>query len=251
MSSISLFPNPETSILRFCSTPLLVDIVRQSGRSVLSLERELGVGEGTLRDILHRGKTAIHRDAYWLSLMLDADIDVLFVISKQSAALLARWENGQIMTVDGPNARFWSKVRRPSTDNPDACWEWDANRKNGYGQYHVNGRSPQIASRYAYELTFGPIPDGLGVLHRCDNPPCCNPMHLFLGTNLDNINDMLRKGRNRSGNVFKLTDEQVREIRRRRAPSRSEKQKVAAEFGISLRYLYQLLRGDARPDPTP
>lgn len=90
-------------------------------------------------------------------------------------------------------ARFWAKVNKTPT-----CWLWTANRlPKGYGVINVGGRagSQQLAHRVSWELHFGPIPDGLWVLHRCDNPPCVRPDHLFLGTVQDNVDDMVTKGR--------------------------------------------------------
>lgn len=93
--------------------------------------------------------------------------------------------------------RFWSKVKKTET-----CWVWTAGTfkyRNGYGQFRVRrGDPPAYAHRFAWELVNGPIPQGLHVLHRCDNPPCVNPAHLFLGTQIDNYRDMVSKGRSRS-----------------------------------------------------
>jgi hypothetical protein len=82
---------------------------------------------------------------------------------------------------------------------PDECWEWTGARFP-YGYGHIAG-SPKLgeprnlyAHRVAYELGFGPIPKGLFVCHSCDNPPCCNPKHLWLGTALDNARDRDAKG---------------------------------------------------------
>lgn len=93
--------------------------------------------------------------------------------------------------------RFWSKV---AIANPDECWVWQAGLDNkGYGRFaarlETNQSPNQIASRIAYMLTHGSIQKSDCVLHRCDNPPCCNPAHLFLGTLKDNTQDMWRKGR--------------------------------------------------------
>lgn len=88
-----------------------------------------------------------------------------------------------------PEERFWAKVEK----GPD-CWEWKAFRNKGYGKFTYNGRM-YLAHRLSWILTNGPIPDGLGVLHSCDNPPCVNPDHLFLGTQLDNMRDASNKGR--------------------------------------------------------
>ena len=84
------------------------------------------------------------------------------------------------------------------------------------------------ANRMAWEETYGPIPDGLHVLHRCDNPPCCNPGHLFLGTHSDNNEDKARKGRN-SG---KLSPQSATEIRQKHANG-SRVCALAREFGVS------------------
>ncbi len=77
----------------------------------------------------------------------------------------------------------------------DGCWEWQAQRdKDGYGRIERVGRVFR-AHRAAYELAYGPIPDGLQVCHTCDNPPCIRPDHLFLGTSRDNWQDSIDKGR--------------------------------------------------------
>lgn len=86
--------------------------------------------------------------------------------------------------------RFWAKVRVAP-----GCWEWAAAKNGkGYGRIYAWGKQ-QSAHRVSYALAYGPIPLGLFVLHHCDNPGCVNPNHLFLGTQKDNIHDMLRKGR--------------------------------------------------------
>jgi hypothetical protein len=86
--------------------------------------------------------------------------------------------------------RFWSKV---DVCGPDECWEWTAYRlPAGYGTF---GRPTTTTHRIAWQLTNGPIPEGMFVCHKCDNPPCVNPAHLFVGTQQDNLRDMWSKGR--------------------------------------------------------
>lgn len=92
--------------------------------------------------------------------------------------------------------RFWSKVNK----NDTGCWLWTANRvKFGHGQFTFRDRDRKqhhvIAHRAAWELSYGRIPDGLCVLHRCDVPACQRPDHLFLGSQQDNLNDARTKGR--------------------------------------------------------
>lgn len=89
--------------------------------------------------------------------------------------------------------RFMEKVM-PVTEMP-GCWIWDACRlPSGYGKFGI-GRRTFLAHRISYQLFRGPVPDHICVLHRCDLPCCVNPGHLFLGTNADNTQDMIDKGR--------------------------------------------------------
>jgi hypothetical protein len=96
----------------------------------------------------------------------------------------------------------------------DECWPWQSSANpKGYGT-HVRIDGEQLAHRSAYRVWVGPIPDGLCVLHHCDNPICCNPKHLFLGDNNDNTQDMIRKGRSKSfGRPRSLQPDDVRLIR--------------------------------------
>ncbi len=91
--------------------------------------------------------------------------------------------------------RFWSKVRQSG-----GCWIWTAGlSKSGYGKFAPSHRQTVGAHRVSYELFNGEIPDGMCVLHRCDNPPCVNPHHLFLGTQVDNVADRNSKNRQARG----------------------------------------------------
>lgn len=102
--------------------------------------------------------------------------------------------------------RLWSHVDRINDDNEETCWPWRGPEyRGGYGSLLFMGRR-ETAPRAIYEAEHGPIPGGMSVCHRCDNPPCCRPSHLFLGTPKDNSEDMLAKGRARgqqySGEMF-------------------------------------------------
>ena len=150
-----------------------------------------------------------------------------------------------------PSVRFWSHVAK--TNNPDDCWEWMAykskGRDGGYGKLAIN-KKPYSAHRYAWIITFGEIPDGLWVLHKCDNRACCNPNHLFLGTHQDNMNDKVNKGRASSlaGEInpsHKLTIEQVKYIKERYAQGGIGWQKLAKEVGISKRQVGRIIKGQS------
>ena len=136
--------------------------------------------------------------------------------------------------------RFWSKVQRGN-----GCWLWMAKReRRGYGRLEHKGKS-LIASRVAWELTNGPIPQGLLVLHRCDNPPCVNPDHLFLGTTQDNVTDKMTKGRH-YGN-HKLIADQVREIREAYATGSTTLMKLSHQYGVSFSQIHRIVTGESWP----
>ena len=116
---------------------------------------------------------------------------------------------------------------------PGECWTWDrCVDAKGYGVLRV-GKKRKFAHRVSWEAHRGVIPDGLCVCHRCDNPPCTNPEHLFLGTNADNVADMVSKGRQRGGARegvrTKLTAADVLSIRADGRPQRV----IAKDYGVS------------------
>lgn len=116
---------------------------------------------------------------------------------------------------------------------PNGCWRWTASLgTTGYGQIKGHGRDMVSSHRAAFEVWVGPIPAGLYVCHRCDNPACINPDHLFLGSHADNMADMRKKGRNACGErhgTSRLRAEQVLAIRAAAGRHRD----VAARFGVS------------------
>ncbi len=157
---------------------------------------------------------------------------------------------GQRLTIE---ERFWRYVNKDgpipsSCPERGPCWVWTGAR-NGHTQwqYGVLGKtsctdSASLAHRVSWELHVGPIPEGKLVCHRCDNPPCVNPAHLFIGGYIENAEDMMSKGRHpfcgdghQHGEKNKhsvLTDDIVREIRRRRDAGQKRRQ-VADELFIN------------------
>lgn len=105
--------------------------------------------------------------------------------------------------------RFWDKVDRREVDD---CWPWKRFTHKGYGKFQHNGKS-QRAHRVSWQLIHGDIPKGMCVCHRCDNPTCCNPVHLYLGTMADNTKDRDSKGRGKPfGHASKTVDGMYRDF---------------------------------------
>ena len=135
--------------------------------------------------------------------------------------------------------RFWSKVDKRG---PDECWEWQGPTiPKGYGQMRVGSRTDwsrttKLAHRIAFELVNGPIPDGLHVMHLCNNKLCCNPAHLKLGTNQQNIQMASRDG---LLTHRRLTDQDVEEIRWLRGMG-AVGPTIARAYGINPAYAWEI-----------
>jgi hypothetical protein len=146
--------------------------------------------------------------------------------------------------LDRQRQEEYAAYRRDSVNRyritESGCWEYTgATNGDGYGIVGGNRHTPQkFVHRLAFERARGPIPRGKQVLHRCDNPPCIRPDHLFLGTHADNMRDMARKGRRKGVNAgaengaAKLTEAQVVDIRERYAAGGVSQQVLADEHGV-------------------
>ena len=146
--------------------------------------------------------------------------------------------------------RFWSYVPREGVGK---CWNWTgAKDERGYGRFHIgiSRNSAALAHRIAYALTHQSMPEA--VCHRCDNPSCCNPAHLFGGTRADNNEDMARKGRNRVSKPAlrgerhpqaKLTDAQATEIREKYATGVASQRRLADAYQVSQRTIAKVVLG--------
>ena len=126
--------------------------------------------------------------------------------------------------------RFWPKVL--VTKNPKKCWNWTASiRTGGYGQIAWRGR-PIGAHRASWFIHNGPIPEGLDVLHKCDNRRCVRPGHLFLGTNDDNNADREKKGRTAWGEALPQSKLSAQDVKYIRKAFRSFKISISKKFKI-------------------
>jgi HNH endonuclease len=173
-----------------------------------------------------------------------------------------------ILNLNPTIIRFWKFVDQSPNQGPDGdCWEWQGKRLHfGHGRFHFFSgydsarKKEQRAHRFSYMLHRGEIPKGLNVLHHCDNPPCVNPDHLFIGTNGDNNKDRARKGRTPKGSqhfshtkpecvrrgeshgCHKLTDEQVVEIRNKYIPRVVTIPTLRDEYGVTYSTIQKIVQ---------
>jgi len=136
--------------------------------------------------------------------------------------------------------RFWAKVLKT-----DTCWLWTGRKAGGYGRTGTQRTlGTASAHRVAWILTFGEIQDGLRVLHKCDNPPCVNPDHLFLGTDSDNMADKCKKQRQARGErqgLSPFVESDIIEIRRLRATGLSFP-KIARMYGVPHQTIMRIVK---------
>jgi hypothetical protein len=192
-------------------------------------------GHGTL--LVNGSRKQAHRFAYELSFgPLPVDQELVQTCNNKLCV------NPKHLVIATPEFRFWSKV---VVGNKDDCWPWTASLfHDGYGEFGLNGKVVR-AHRYSYELAHGQIPDNQLVLHSCDNPPCVNPNHLFLGDDLVNSHDMFSKGREKrlpgilNGNSV-LDDATVIEIRHL-SDSGMKGTEIASIIGVHKNTVYNVL----------
>ena len=146
------------------------------------------------------------------------------------------------------------RLKAMTVENPvSGCWEWQGVKHNGYGRTitgsRKNGTRHTIsAHRLAYVVWNGESPDGYEVCHKCDNPSCINPYHLFVGTRQDNVDDRERKGRNvvkvgEEQALSKLTKKIVKDARWERTYMGTSYQKLADKYGVSKRTMQNAVKG--------
>jgi len=146
---------------------------------------------------------------------------------------------------DEERLRFkgWTVVQR--RDGMTPCWEWAGGKTlGGYGQLSIGARK-KLASRVAFRVWVGEIPPGHDVCHRCDNPPCMNPEHLFSGTHQENFADGSREGRLATGKrngATKLTREQVEQIRSEYARGGISQATLASRYGVATPTVGHIVR---------
>lgn len=142
--------------------------------------------------------------------------------------------------VESLENRFWKLIDKKEENE---CWAFlGSKNKDGYGRMSKGNSKLDSAHRISYELHKGIIPEDMVVMHICDNPSCCNPKHLVLGTQNDNIQDMISKGRFVLRNMsFKLTEEQMNGIRNKYTGKRGEKVKLAKEYNVVITTITNIL----------
>jgi hypothetical protein len=152
-----------------------------------------------------------------------------------------RWQNER----NSLAARFWGSIE---VKGPTECWPSKGPYSDfGYGRFAMTHDFTVYSHRMAWQVINGDIPETLDVLHKCDNPPCCNPNHLFTGTDKDNVHDCMQKGRRNppvgSRNGFaKLNPDCIREIRRLKSSGKTTKE-IAAMFKVGRSNIDLILRG--------
>lgn len=133
----------------------------------------------------------------------------------------------------------------------DDCWEWQGRIANGYAKIWHDNLDSRV-HRIIYQLCVGEIPNGLFVLHSCDNRRCVNPSHLFTGTQQDNIDDMFQKNRQpnfkgQNNNAAKLTEDDILQIKKLHGQNRYTQNEISDMFNVSRRLVGMIVNGQRWP----
>lgn len=172
---------------------------------------------------------------------------------------LRAWTSGtlesQPRTLAKPTDSLDTRLRNIGwTVTDSGCWEWNGSKNAyGYGQLSIGENRPHIASRIAYAAWVETPTPGSDICHRCDNPPCINPAHLFEGSRQVNVDDMVSKkrhvnGENKTGH--KLTDKEVQDLKDMKATRAFTHKEIAARFGVSSTLVSLIVNGHRRKEPT-
>jgi hypothetical protein len=173
----------------------------------------------------------------WAILLPNVIIKAVAVFVEMKAKIIP------IITPDVED-KFWKTIS--ISDNPNLCWETKVNKTNaGYGMFKI-GTERFLCHRISYTIHFGEIPKGMHVLHRCDNPPCCNPNHLFIGDDQANNDDMRAKGRGNLGEkngMNKISAENAYKIRLL-GRAGANKRELAKFFGVAYTTVKSIINGN-------
>jgi hypothetical protein len=226
------------------SVRLLERCIKNSYTGCLEWQGTTSKGYGKIR--IGKG-VSVHRAAYeaWVGPIPDGKFVCNTCKNKRCCnpehLFLGSHENTKHLARIALENRFWSRVEKLGSED---CWPCSGGKdKDGYGQiFRPNGVGEPGTNlrmhRLCWEISNGPIPKGKLVCHHCDNPPCCNPNHLFLGGQLENKRDSIAKGRHIKGekqSSAKLTADLVVEIRKARAADqmRGSRKAIAKRFGVT------------------
>lgn len=164
------------------------------------------------------------------------------VLSKKYCSRKCYFKHKKTWELKNPIDRFWQMVE---VGSDDSCWIFNGSKNlDGYGRFNIGNKKLYAAHRFSFLIKNGEIPNGLYVCHKCDNPACVNPEHLFLGTQQDNVNDMMKKKRHVSTNrrKGKLTETQIWSVLNTEKWQKGDVCKKAKELNVSRSTILRILK---------
>lgn len=168
------------------------------------------------------------------------EISRLLFISRHGVSDSLSKKNIKLRTNNKAHNEVCDFFDRIKINTKTQCWEWNhVIMRNGYGVFNIAGTA-FLVHRFSYQLFYGEIKEQF-VCHKCDNPICCNPTHLFLGDCIDNNMDMIKKGRCKF--IIKLSNQKAALIRSEYAQESIIKKLLAEKYKISVRHLRDILKG--------